>query len=151
MIGAHLFKNIKLAIETLNGSLGHGLGFNRLDQKHRRVFCMMGDGECSEGSIWEAANLAYELGVSDLVGIVNYDKFRNDGLSSSFLLNKKSCFERYSKCRVVFDLRQCIGDQQQDYNSRPRCFCLFFNQDQKATLSVNWITYVTSLPRFYEW
>ena len=49
-------------VEVTSGSLGHGLGIAaglaegfRLDGKDNLVFCMMGDAECREGSIWEAA------------------------------------------------------------------------------------------------
>lgn len=49
-------------VEVTSGSLGHGLGIAagiaegfRLDSKDNLVFCMIGDAECREGSIWEAA------------------------------------------------------------------------------------------------
>lgn len=84
---AHPVKNLALGIECSNGSLGQGLsyglgmaiGMAKLGQDHRRVFVMMGDGECNEGSVWEAAALAAELGVSNLVAIVDENRHRNDG------------------------------------------------------------------------
>jgi transketolase len=52
-------------IEGISGSLGHGIGMasgfifsDRLDQLNRNVFVVIGDGECYEGSIWEAAMFA---------------------------------------------------------------------------------------------
>jgi len=52
-------------IEGISGSLGHGIGMasgfifaDRMDRKSRKVFVVIGDGECYEGSIWEAAMFA---------------------------------------------------------------------------------------------
>jgi transketolase len=52
-------------VRVATGSLGQGLSFangialaNRLDHIDARVYCLLGDGECSEGSVWEAAQFA---------------------------------------------------------------------------------------------
>jgi transketolase len=52
-------------VRVATGSLGQGLAAangvvlaNRLDGIDARVYCLMGDGECSEGSVWEAAQFA---------------------------------------------------------------------------------------------
>ena len=89
---AHPIKNIELGIESSNGSLGQGLsyglgmalGMKKRGQSKRRVFVMLGDGECNEGSIWETAGLAVELGANNLIAIVDENKFRNDGANSIF-------------------------------------------------------------------
>ena len=89
---AHPVKNISLGVESSNGSLGQGLsyglgvalGMKKKDQTQRRVFVMLGDGECNEGSVWETAALASELGVNNLVAIVDENKFRNDGANTLF-------------------------------------------------------------------
>lgn len=89
---AHPVKNISLGIESSNGSLGQGLsyglgvalGMNKRAELHRRVFVMLGDGECNEGSIWETAALAAELKVNNLFAIVDENKLRNDGANSLF-------------------------------------------------------------------
>jgi transketolase len=61
-----------------SGSLGHGLSeavgmalAARLDRAPTRVFCLMGDGECQEGQIWEAAMSAAHFELGRLVGIVD--------------------------------------------------------------------------------
>ena len=87
---AHPIKNYDLGIESSNGSLGQGLSFGlgyaigmrKHGQGHRRVFVLMGDGECNEGSVWEAAALAAELGVSNLVAMVDENGYRNDGANT---------------------------------------------------------------------
>jgi transketolase len=65
-------------VEIEGGSLGHGLPIavgralaDRLDGRPRRTFCLMGDGEADEGSVWEAAGLAGRLGLDRLVAIVD--------------------------------------------------------------------------------
>jgi len=88
---AHPVKKISLGIESSNGSLGQGLsyglglaiGMNKRDED-RRVFVLVGDGECNEGSVWETAALAAELSVNNLVAIIDENGFRNDGLTSTY-------------------------------------------------------------------
>lgn len=65
-------------IEFSTGSLGHGfplaaglaLGL-KIQSRPGRVFCLVGDEECNEGSIWETAQLAYALRLYKLVVIVD--------------------------------------------------------------------------------
>jgi transketolase len=65
-------------IKVATGSLGQGLAAangiaaaNRLDKIDARVYCLLGDGECSEGSVWEAAQFASLNGLANLVAIVD--------------------------------------------------------------------------------
>lgn len=70
--------------EFSTGSLGHGmpvatgaaLAGKMNDQKHR-VFAMLSDGECDEGSIWEAAMFAGHHKLDNLVVIVDYNKIQS--------------------------------------------------------------------------
>jgi len=73
-------------IEASTGSLGHGLPIGvgmaiaaKADKASRRVFVVLGDGECDEGSVWEAAMLAGHLKLSNLVAIVDYNKIQSLG------------------------------------------------------------------------
>ena len=89
---AHPVKNLELGIESSNGSLGQGLSFGlgvalgmRLDRMdHRRVFVLMGDGECNEGSVWESAASAAEFQANNLTAIVDLNSLRNDGENSTY-------------------------------------------------------------------
>jgi transketolase len=65
-------------VEMTGGSLGHGpsiaLGMalaDRADGLDRRTFCLVGDGELNEGSVWEAIALAGHLGLSGLTLVVD--------------------------------------------------------------------------------
>jgi transketolase len=69
-------------VRVATGSLGQGLSAacgmaaaNRLDRIDARVFCLLGDGECSEGSVWEAAQFASLNALSNLVAIVDVNGF----------------------------------------------------------------------------
>lgn len=84
---------LKLAgVEMSSGSLGQGLGIAlgdalalKLDGKDSRVFCIMGDGEQQEGSIWEAAMAAGHLRADNLVAIVDKNGLQIDGKVSDVM------------------------------------------------------------------
>ena len=48
----------------------------------------MGDGECNEGSVWESAATASEIGLSNLTAIVDVNNLRNDGPNLTYQKNK---------------------------------------------------------------
>jgi transketolase len=65
-------------IDCSTGSLGQGLPIAvgmALADRNKRVFCVISDGECSEGSIWEALRIAYEQKLKNLVVLVNVNGF----------------------------------------------------------------------------
>lgn len=71
-------------VEFSTGSLGHGLpvacGMAKaalLDSKSHRVFCVLSDGECDEGSNWEAALFASHHNLINLVAIIDYNKIQS--------------------------------------------------------------------------
>ncbi len=71
-------------VEASTGSLGHGLSIGlgfALNAKHEnakhRVFVIVGDGECNEGSVWEAAMSAGKHKLSNLTVIVDYNKHQS--------------------------------------------------------------------------
>ena len=73
-------------MEVSTGSLGQGLsvanGFAlaaRLDGSDRRVYCLLGDGECQEGQVWEAAMSAGFRKLSNLCAIVDYNGVQQNG------------------------------------------------------------------------
>ncbi len=88
---AHPVKKPSLGVESSNGSLGQGLSFGmgmalgmRKRGQDRRVYVMLGDGECNEGSVWESAATAAELGLGNLTAIIDENGLRNDGPNSTY-------------------------------------------------------------------
>lgn len=70
-------------VEWATGSLGHGLGVGlgmalaaQRGPHDYRVAVLMGDGECNEGSVWEAAMLAPKLGLSNLITLIDFNKWQ---------------------------------------------------------------------------
>ena len=79
-------------IEAATGSLGHGLPMglgmalaSRITHNPYRVFAILGDGECNEGSVWEAAMMASAQKVSNLMVFVDYNKWQATGRSDEVL------------------------------------------------------------------
>jgi transketolase len=73
-------------IEMNTGALGHGLSIAvgmalaaKRDGRNYRVFCLMGDGEQAEGSIWEAAMSGAHYGLDNLVGIIDRNGLQISG------------------------------------------------------------------------
>jgi transketolase len=67
------------------GSLGQGLSFGlgtalaaRLDGRPTRTYVLLGDGECDEGQVWEAAMSAPHHGLDNLVAIIDRNRIQND-------------------------------------------------------------------------
>ncbi len=70
-------------VDVSTGSLGHGLSVAcgmayaaHLDGRAYRVFCLLSDGECDEGSTWEAVLFAAHHGLNNLVAIVDYNRIQ---------------------------------------------------------------------------
>jgi len=83
---AHPVMNLDLGIESSNGSLGQGLSMGvgialaaKKKKSDFRVFVYMGDGECNEGSVWEAVMSAAQFGLDNLTAVVDYNKLQSDG------------------------------------------------------------------------
>lgn len=79
-------------VEATTGSLGHGLSFavgialaNHLDQKAAHVYVVMGDGECQEGSVWEAALSAAHYRLGNLTVILDWNKLQAMGNTEDIL------------------------------------------------------------------
>ena len=81
ILGGHPDSTKIKNIEASTGSLGHGLptatgialGLKIKNQKNK-VYCLIGDGECHEGSIWEAASISANLKLDNLVCLLDWNK-----------------------------------------------------------------------------
>ncbi|MEM7211708.1 MAG: transketolase [Pseudomonadota bacterium] len=79
-------------IEAATGSLGHGFPMGvgmaiagQLGKQDFHVYALLGDGECNEGSVWEAAMLAGGRDLSNLTVIVDFNKWQATGRSQEVM------------------------------------------------------------------
>lgn len=84
--GMHLDSAKVKGVDVSTGSLGHGLPMAvglalgaRLKKEPWRTYCLLGDGECNEGTIWEAAMCASQFKITNMVTIVDRNKLMIDG------------------------------------------------------------------------
>ncbi len=81
LLGGHPTYGKIPGIDATTGSLGHGLSIGigmaingKLEGKKYRTFVLLGDGECTEGSVWEAALSASKYQLDNLMVLVDYNK-----------------------------------------------------------------------------
>ena len=79
-------------VEMSAGALGQGLSFalgvalgSRLNSQSYRVYVLLGDGECDEGQVWEAAMAAAHFKADNLVAIVDNNRLQLDGWTSDVM------------------------------------------------------------------
>lgn len=87
----HLDSESAPGVEFSAGSLGHGLpaavGMALAGKRGRagRVFAILGDGECNEGSVWEASMLASHLKLDNLTVVVDCNKIQSFGRTADVI------------------------------------------------------------------
>ena len=107
----HPSPNIK-GVECATGSLGHGFPFscglalaNKIKKKNVKTIVMISDGECNEGTTWEAAMFAAAQNLINLTLIIDYNKWQATGRSDEILkikpLDKK--FKSFGWDTIVID------------------------------------------------
>jgi|TARA_B100001540_G_scaffold284486_1_gene276830 transketolase len=98
----HPVINRKIGIEFSNGSLGMGLSLgigvalaSRLNKKNYNVYVVVGDGECNEGAVWEAAMAAPNINLENLYVIIDKNNFQQTG-SNKNIMNVDDLKEKWS-------------------------------------------------------
>ncbi len=102
-LGGHPTRMPAHGVEASTGSLGHGLSIAvgmalaaQHDALPSRFFVIVGDGECQEGSIWEAITMAVRLKLDNLTVIVDYNNLqgldRSDDIATEPLDGKFKAF-----------------------------------------------------------
>jgi len=81
---AHPSRSAAPGVEASTGSLGHGLSIAvgmayALTDMKRKVYVLIGDGECNEGSVWEAVMFAGNHQLKNIVAIIDDNKFQGFG------------------------------------------------------------------------
>ncbi|MBI5593936.1 MAG: transketolase [Deltaproteobacteria bacterium] len=90
--GMHLDANKVKGVDVSTGSLGHGLpmavGLSlgaRLRKESWKIYCLLGDGECNEGTVWEAAMAARQFNVTNMITIVDRNQLMIDGRTEEIM------------------------------------------------------------------
>jgi len=98
-LGGHPDRNKIKGVYASTGSLGQGFPTavgaalaRKINKQPGRFFCLLGDGECNEGSIWEALMIAVNLQLDNLVCIVDSNQSQIRSLPLQVLDNKFSSF-----------------------------------------------------------
>lgn len=118
-------------VEAATGSLGHGiciaagiaLGL-KIQGKKSKVFVVLSDGECNEGSVWEAILFSAAQNLNNLVIFIDYNKWQATGRSNETLALKplKKKFQSFS-CNTVeingHDHKQIFKAIQTKFNNKP--------------------------------
>lgn len=127
----HPMRDEERGFEISGGSLGMGLGYAaglglsfRRKRLPSRVFCILGDGECDEGSIWESAAFIGHNQLSNVVVIVDQNRMQLDGPCASILdtgsISKK--FDAFGFESIEIDGHDVLAlyDALMQQSSRPR-------------------------------
>lgn len=115
-LGGHPDRNKVKGVYASTGSLGHGLPIavgSALAKKIRkspgRIYCLVGDGECNEGTIWESALLASHLCLDNIVCIIDENVSQTRSVPTSELKEKF--------CSFLWDVYQVNGHDVNEITS----------------------------------
>lgn len=128
---AHPSLNSDLPIEFASGSLGQGLSLgvgeaiaDKMNGLANKTIVVLGDGECDEGQIWEAAMSASHFSLDNLVAIVDCNQIQYDGSTSQIMnlepLDKK--WESFGWDVNVIDghsIQEIVEALKKEANNKP--------------------------------
>lgn len=124
-------------VECSSGSLGHGLGFavgvaysKKLDNRKEKVYCLLGDGECQEGSTWEALMFANYNNLDNLIILVDCNKIQKmDSLENVIGIKSLSPYFKTFGCDVyevdghsVDEIKNCL--EKENVSGKPKAVLL---------------------------
>lgn len=124
----HPVINRKIGIDFSNGSLGMGLSLGigvaisaKKKKKNFNVYVIVGDGECNEGSVWEAAMAAPNFKLDNLYTIIDKNNFQQTG-SNKEIMSVESLKDKWSS--FGWHTTELDGHNIQD-------LCNFFDESKK--------------------
>lgn len=137
-LSTHLEIDEKNGISCTTGSLGHGLPIaagmafaRKLKKKGGRIFVMISDGECQEGTTWETLLISSKLKLDNLIILIDYNKIQalttlDEGLPLKSLLLKIKSFNLnvidVKDAHSFVSLNKCFNKIR--YNNKPTALIL---------------------------
>lgn len=121
--GIHPPATLKKHIPLATGSLGHGLSFAAgaalgyqfaKRKKKRRVFCLLSDGECNEGAVWEAALFASHHKLHNLIVLIDKNRLQAFGRIDE-VLGDAATREKWQS--FGFSVYECNGHNLEELKS----------------------------------
>ena len=89
---SHTDRKLTPGVDITTGSLGQGASTaagaamgNKIDGRQNHVFCILGDGECDEGEVWEALHFAYAHKLDNLIYVIDNNGYQLDGSTDDIL------------------------------------------------------------------
>ncbi len=114
ILGGHPDSTKVPGVEASTGSLGHGFPFAvgiakglQIKGMRNKIFCLLGDGECQEGSIWEAANIASNFKLTNIICMVDWNKSAQQLMPIENLVNRWKSFGWHTE--------KCNGHSNTDF------------------------------------
>ena len=129
ILGGHPDRNKIKGVLCSSGSLGHGLPIavgtalsKKINKQNGKIFCLIGDGESNEGTIWESAILAKHLQLNNLVCLVDQNNSQIRSVPTTDIKNKFLSFG----WNVIFvknghDKKQILRSFQKISQEKPTC------------------------------
>lgn len=123
-------------VEISTGSLGQGISCavgmaiaGKRDHKDYMVYTLLGDGECNEGQVWEAAQAANKYRLDNLVVIVDNNRLQNDGPAEQVMptedLERKFAAFGFETTRIdghkMEEIVTALDTMKADRNQKPKC------------------------------
>ena len=123
-------------VDMSSGSLGQGISAAvgmalsaKLQKKDYRVYTLVGDGECGEGQVWEAAMAANKYQLDNFTVIIDNNGLQNDGFAKDIMptLDLEKKFEAFGFQTVridghdVLQIEAALDFMQTQKNGKPKC------------------------------
>jgi transketolase len=156
LLGGHPDRRIP-GVEIASGSLGHGLPIacgmalaaKRKGDSHR-IFCLMGDGELQEGSVWEAAMFAAHHKLNNLTVIVDRNFHQSSG-STEEILSLDPLYRRWEAFKwATVEINghslSKLSDTLQVPHARPRAVIAYTEKGHGVGFLTNDMAFHTGIP-----
>lgn len=110
--GSHPVMHIESGIESSSGSLGQGISLcvglakaAKIKDSDKKIYTLVGNGECDEGSVWEAVMLAAQWKLDNFTVIVDNNGIQSDGVSENIINmpNLEERFRAFGFCAISVD------------------------------------------------